>query len=159
MALTAWLRRSEVGPGSTVTLIVTSNGAINLSGITQQQVSFIDFSLGAGAPSNLGTRKIEATARKLTVTGGLGNITPPFPESVFGQRQMHLIFGDPSNLGDATIVTFTFTIVPPFVCPPSCQLPNICVDKKCVLPPTKCKPRCPITKVCNEKLKRCEFPK
>jgi hypothetical protein len=132
---------------STVTLTVTSNGAINLSGITAQQVSFIEFAQGVGVPSDVGTRKVDATARRLIVTASLADAT-----RVIGERQMNINFGD-------VIVSFRFTLVPPFVCPASCQPPRMCVNKICVLPPSKCNPRCQPPKACNEARRRCEIPR
>jgi hypothetical protein len=134
-----------VAIGKEATLTVISNGTINLSGVTKQQVIFFDLSpLAVGQPINIGTRKLEATARRLTVTAGIDDAT-----RALGEQQMHIVFGD-------AIVSLKFTLVPPFVCPASCQLPRICVNKKCVLPPTKCNPRCPVDQFCNEERKRCE---
>ena len=129
----------------TFTLTVTSNGAIDLSGITARQVSFVDFSVGDGAPIDISLRKVDATARKLIVTAGIED-----PIAAIGGRQMHLFFRD-------AIVSLKFTLVLPFVCPASCQPPRMCVNKQCVLPPTKCNPRCQLPRVCNEERKRCEI--
>lgn len=138
------LETKEVESASTVTMVVTSNGAIDLSGITAQQVRFFDLSLGDNQRGGMGARTVEATARRLTVTAAIGN-----PARVLGRRHMLLMFGE-------TFVAFPFTLVRPFVCPASCRPPSRCVNKQCV--PTKCNPHCKLPLKCNEERGRCERP-
>ena len=141
------LETKVVEAAKTVTLIVTSDGTFNLSRITIRQVSFTDPSFPfEGQFIDMGIGKVDATARRLTVTAVIDD-----PARMLGQRQMLLVFGD-------VRVAFPFTLVPPFVCPASCRPPNMCVNKICVLPPTKCNPRCKPPALCNES-KRCEVPR
>jgi hypothetical protein len=92
------LETKTVEAGKTVTLIVTSNGAMNLSGIAIRQVFFTEPSFPLeGQFIDLGPSKVEATARRLTVTAVIED-----PMRMLGRRQMHVRFGD-------AMVSFTFT--------------------------------------------------
>jgi len=129
---------------STVTLTVTSNGAFDLSRITARQVNFRTFEQEPFEERDIQTVKVDATARKLTVTAAIPD------RRIAGDRLMDINFGD-------MIVSLKFTLAQPFVCPASCQPPRMCVNKICVLPPSKCNPRCQLPRVCNEERKRCEI--
>jgi hypothetical protein len=149
------LDQKVVEAGLVMTFTVTSNGAVDLSNISNKdlanpRISFRDVTLGEGQSDRIAIsiRRIDATARKLTVNAFMRN-----PETVTDAlfRQMHLFFGD-------VMVSFNFTLVPAFVCPADCKAPNKCIDRKCVLPPTNCKPRCQEPRfLCNEQKKRCEL--
>lgn len=168
MALTAWLRSlgvlafalvpltcaaqaqfplaletKVVEAAKTVTFIVTSNGTFDLSRITIRQVGFTDPNFPFdGQFIDLGPSRVDATARKLTVTAVIDD-----PARMLGMRHMLLLFGD-------VRVAFPFTLVPPFVCPASCRPPNMCVNRICVLPPSRCNPRCNPPARCDER-RRC----
>jgi hypothetical protein len=148
------LDQKVVEAGLVMTFTVTSNGAVDLSNISNKdlanpRISFRDVTLGDGQTDiGISIRTTDATARKLTVNAFMRN-----PERVTGPlfRQMHLFFGD-------VRVSFNFTLVPAFVCPADCKAPRKCVNRQCVLPPTSCKPRCQEPRfLCNEQKKRCEL--
>jgi hypothetical protein len=129
---------------STVTLTVISNGALNLSGITARKVRFRPLLPGEFV-EDIFTDKVEATARRLTVTVAVPD------RRLIGEREMDIDFGGGMS------VTLKFTLVPPFFgCPKSCRAPFMCSGTSCVLPKSQCNPRCkPPTPICNE-FKRCE---
>jgi hypothetical protein len=147
------LEQKVVEAGPVMTFTVTSNGAVDLSNISNKdlanpRISFREVDLqGQTDDIGISIRTTDATARKLTVNAFMRN-----PERVTREtfRHMHLLFGD-------VTVSFNFTLVPAFVCPADCKAPNKCIDRKCVLPPTNCKPRCQEPRFfCNEQKKRCE---
>jgi hypothetical protein len=149
------LEQKVVEAGPVMTFTVTSNGAVDLSDISNKdlsnpRISFRDSALEAGQQDDIqiSIRTSVATARKLTVNAFMRE-----PERVSGPifRQMHLFF-------DGVRVSLNYTLAPAFVCPADCKAPKKCIDRKCVLPPTSCKPRCQEPRfLCNEQKKRCEL--
>jgi hypothetical protein len=135
--------------GATITFTVTSNGAFDLSGITVRQIRFSlpfeeEFSF---VPDEFAFDRVTNVTRR-----GFTLVARITDRSVIGERRMNITFGD-------MIVLLRFRVDPPFVCPPSCRPPNMCVNKICVLPPTKCNPRCRPPALCNPETRKCEVPR